>query len=80
MDDFFLNVYPSLQVHGGWSLWSSWGTCSVSCGVGLQRRDRSCSNPYPGRNGDHCFGDSRDDRICMTTSCSGKAFDKKDFF
>ena len=57
-------------VNGAWSLWSDWGTCSVTCDVGIQRRDRSCSNPYPAKYGDHCFGDSRDDRICMTQACT----------
>lgn len=57
-------------VHGKWSLWSSWGSCSVTCDVGMQRRDRSCSNPYPSLNGDHCFGESRDDRLCMPGACS----------
>lgn len=57
-------------VHGGWSTWSQWGSCSVTCDVGMQRRDRSCSNPYPSLSGDHCFGDSRDDRICLAGACS----------
>ncbi|XP_060551443.1 coadhesin-like [Ruditapes philippinarum] len=56
-------------VHGGWSGWASWGSCSVTCGIGMQRRDRSCSNPYPSRCGNHCFGESRDDRICLTKAC-----------
>ncbi|XP_053385726.1 uncharacterized protein LOC123538063 [Mercenaria mercenaria] len=57
-------------VHGAWSIWTAWGSCSVSCGVGIQRRDRSCSNPYPSRAGDHCFGESRDDRICIPGACA----------
>ncbi|WAR29790.1 MLP-like protein, partial [Mya arenaria] len=36
----------------------------------IQRRDRSCSNPYPALNGDQCFGESRDDRICQETACA----------
>ncbi|XP_052264960.1 coadhesin-like [Dreissena polymorpha] len=35
----------SCPIHGGWCLWSPWGSCSVPCDVGMQRRDRSCSNP-----------------------------------
>ncbi|XP_060551315.1 coadhesin-like [Ruditapes philippinarum] len=57
-------------VNGGWSTWSVWGACSSTCDIGIQRRDRSCSNPYPSRFGDHCFGDSRDDRICITQPCA----------
>ncbi|XP_053386492.1 A disintegrin and metalloproteinase with thrombospondin motifs adt-2-like [Mercenaria mercenaria] len=56
-------------VHGGWSTWSEWGSCSASCDVGMQRRDRSCSNPYPAIGGDHCFGEARDDRICFSSAC-----------
>ncbi|XP_060582447.1 hemicentin-1-like [Ruditapes philippinarum] len=57
-------------VHGGWSQWTTWGSCSVSCGVGMQRRDRSCSKPYPALFGDHCFGDSKDDRVCIPGACT----------
>ncbi|XP_052280410.1 thrombospondin-2-like isoform X1 [Dreissena polymorpha] len=55
-------------VHGSWSEWSSWGSCSVTCDIGLQRRDRGCDTPYPALGGDHCFGDSRDDRICYESA------------
>ena len=67
-------TYTSSPVHGGWSLWSGWGTCSATYDVGIQRRDRTCSNPYPDRFGDHCFGDARDDRICTEQSCAGELF------
>lgn len=56
-------------IHGSWADWTPWGSCSASCGIGLQRRDRSCSNPYPSRFGDHCFGDARDDEICLSSAC-----------
>ncbi|WAR30048.1 HMCN1-like protein, partial [Mya arenaria] len=59
-------------VHGGWSGWSGWGICSSSCGAGLQRRDRSCDNPWPSKDGNHCFGDSVDNRICQENSCASK--------
>ncbi|XP_053386590.1 isthmin-1-like [Mercenaria mercenaria] len=61
---------PKSQVHGGWSTWSSCGSCSISCDVGMQSRSRSCFTPYPSLTGDHCFGDSRDDRICLPGACS----------
>ncbi|XP_052264383.1 coadhesin-like isoform X5 [Dreissena polymorpha] len=63
-------ILDRCPVHGGWSLWSPWGSCSVTCDVGMQRRDRSCSNPYPSKDGDHCYGDSRDDQICYEHGCT----------
>lgn len=60
----------SCPVDGGWSDWSSWGSCSVTCGVGMEKRDRSCSNPWPGHFGDHCFGDAHEDRICFSLPCA----------
>ncbi|XP_053390870.1 coadhesin-like, partial [Mercenaria mercenaria] len=57
-------------VHGGWTTWSGWGSCSSTCDIGIQRRDRSCSNPYPSRFGEHCFGESRDDRVCLQSPCA----------
>ncbi|WAR29822.1 TSP1-like protein [Mya arenaria] len=59
-----LEKYTRRNIHRGWSFWSSWGSCSVTCDVGMMRRDRSCSNPYPGIHGNPCFGDARDDAIC----------------
>lgn len=56
-------------VSGGWSGWAHWTACSKTCGVGLQRRDRTCSNPYPSHGGDHCFGDSVEDKICYGMPC-----------
>jgi hypothetical protein len=61
-----------MLVHGGWTTWSNWGACSVTCEFGIQRRHRNCTNPYPSRFGDHCFGDTMDDRVCMVKACAGK--------
>lgn len=57
-------------IHGGWTTWSNWGACSVTCEFGIQRRHRNCTNPYPSRFGDHCFGDTMDDRVCMVKACA----------
>ncbi|XP_052786287.1 uncharacterized protein LOC128221727 [Mya arenaria] len=56
-------------VHGGWSTWLSWGSCSVSCGIGIDSRDRTCTNPKPDRFGDHCFGKPQESRICTPRPC-----------
>ncbi|XP_060585937.1 thrombospondin-1-like [Ruditapes philippinarum] len=60
---------PSCPVHGGWSGWSNWSTCPVTCGIGMEVRHRNCSNPYPLRYGDHCFGDALEHRICDQKPC-----------
>ncbi|XP_060593871.1 adhesion G protein-coupled receptor B2-like [Ruditapes philippinarum] len=57
-------------VHGGWSDWSNWGSCSVTCGMGLQRRTRTCSNPPPILAGNHCFGDRSETQLCMPSPCA----------
>ena len=28
-----------------WGAWRSWNDCSVTCGYGVQIRDRSCNDP-----------------------------------
>ncbi|XP_053375480.1 coadhesin-like [Mercenaria mercenaria] len=60
----------SCPVDGSWSSWASWEGCSVTCGIGLQRRDRTCSNPYPGLGGNPCLGDTSEDRICFNKACA----------
>lgn len=63
-------VLKDCPIHGGWTEWNSWGSCSTSCGIGLQRRDRNCTNPSPGPDGIQCPGDSRDDRACFLKACA----------
>ncbi|XP_048241499.1 uncharacterized protein LOC124124837 isoform X10 [Haliotis rufescens] len=57
-------------VDGGWSLWTDTvAQCSVSCGGGSQlvTRTRTCTNPAPAYNGQHCVGD---DRATFTQACN----------
>ena len=59
---------------GGYTLWGAWETCSVSCGVGTQRRTRTCTNPPPAGGGLICLqqnlGFDTDIRTCNAGACS----------
>ena len=58
--------------HGGWSMWSSWTECSVTCGEGEQLRSRTCTAPAPAHGGHDCIGDSIGKRACQLHKCGGK--------
>ncbi|XP_060917376.1 complement component 7b [Labrus mixtus] len=47
-------------IHGSWSCWSSWGSCSG----GQRSRTRSCNNPSPSRGGHHCSGLQAEQKPC----------------
>ncbi|WAR11239.1 SEM5B-like protein [Mya arenaria] len=52
----FIQKYVSDTTDGGWSDWSSWNMCPVTCGVSMVTRSRSCDNPAPRMFGRHCLG------------------------
>ena len=65
-------MHPYLgPVHGSWSKWSDWSTCTRVCGTGNQTRERSCTNPAPAYNGRDCWGKNSTTRQCNTDSCPG---------
>lgn len=60
----------NLPVDGGFSKWSAWTTCSVSCGTGLQFRYRNCTNPPPAHGGKICESrEFNEGRTCATKAC-----------
>ncbi|XP_023932116.1 uncharacterized protein LOC106156983 [Lingula anatina] len=55
--------------NGGLTSWTSWGSCSVTCGGGTQSRTRSCTNPTQAGNGLPCSGLTSETQQCNTDSC-----------
>ncbi|KAM7393266.1 hypothetical protein PAMA_008087 [Pampus argenteus] len=47
-------------IHGSWSCWSSWWSCSG----GQRSRSRSCNNPAPSGGGQHCPGLQVEQKPC----------------
>ncbi|XP_030634856.1 A disintegrin and metalloproteinase with thrombospondin motifs 5 [Chanos chanos] len=66
----------SASNHGSWSSWGPWGTCSRTCGGGVQFAHRLCNNPPPRNNGRYCTGKRAIYRSCNVTPCpsTGKSF------
>ena len=48
----------------GYEQWSSYGPCSVTCGVGMRRRTRIC------RPGVYCIGSAAESRACINEQCA----------
>ncbi|WAR08196.1 TSP1-like protein [Mya arenaria] len=53
----------------GWTSWSGWTSCSVTCGTGLQKRSRSCQNPMTSLINDSCSGDPTQFQTCTDKAC-----------
>ncbi|KAL5016463.1 hypothetical protein ScPMuIL_006052 [Solemya velum] len=57
------------RVRGIWSLWGSWGECSVTCEHGRRLRTRTCTHPPPNNNGTMCPGSEKDYKNCTLPEC-----------
>ena len=58
-----------LLVDGGWSDWTDWEQCDVTCGEGTEVRRHECTNPAPMYRGRQCEGSRTDTRDCQTVPC-----------
>ena len=61
-------------VNGGLSFWSSYTSCSKSCGGGVKTRTRTCTNPAPNFGGADCFDVMNENVQCNTQQCPSKSF------
>ena len=61
-------------VDGGFTEWSLFGSCSKTCGGGVMRRNRSCTNPVPANGGQDCIGPREETRNCSIEACPGSLF------
>ncbi|HAN30124.1 MAG TPA: hypothetical protein DCQ06_00870 [Myxococcales bacterium] len=63
-------------VDGGWSPWSAFSACSVSCGGGIRTATRTCSSPTPSCGGMTCSGDASKTEPCNSEPCGGTGLSK----
>ena len=63
-------------VDGGYSSWSAWNACTVSCGGGTRTRTRACNNPAPRNGGKTCsargLGNDKETQACNKQGCPGE--------
>ena len=56
-------------VDGNWGQWHAWSECSQSCGGGIRRSRRECTDPSPSGTGLYCLGDRVRYESCNTLDC-----------
>ena len=68
-----------VHIDGGYTTWTAWSTCSVTCGSSdaVHARSRSCTNPRPLNNGLNCtqqgLGGTVEVQPCGRSQCPGMA-------
>ncbi|XP_067112776.1 A disintegrin and metalloproteinase with thrombospondin motifs 15a [Osmerus mordax] len=64
------------KVDGKWGKWGAFGSCSRTCGGGVQLAKRECENPVPSNGGRYCQGVRVKYRSCNLNPCpdTGKSY------
>ncbi|XP_052061953.1 hemicentin-1-like [Mytilus californianus] len=57
-------------VNGNWGSWGIYGSCSVTCGAGVQMKTRACNDPAPSQNGKPCDGANTSSKNCNMKACA----------
>ena len=60
-----------IDIDGGWGDWTSWSSCSETCGNGTETRTRECDNPEPTESGTDCLGNNAESQQCNAGACPG---------
>ncbi|XP_047448122.1 A disintegrin and metalloproteinase with thrombospondin motifs 13 isoform X2 [Mugil cephalus] len=69
------DLSSSVVVHGSWSSWSEFSTCSRTCGGGVTLRTRQCNNPRPAFGGKDCEGPDIEAELCHQWPCKHTQLD-----
>jgi len=80
MHAHILSIRHLAKVDGGFTLWATWSSCSVTCGDGTRSRSRTCTNPEPQHGGLDCVGDTIETDVCNDAACPSKQYDMNYFY
>ena len=73
---FYLSILILVPVYGGYTKWSAWSKCPVTCGGGIHQRTRTCTQPEPKHGGLTCvqqnMGASSEGRPCGNAECPSR--------
>ena len=59
-------------VDGGWSAWSDWTYCTLTCGANSTKtHTRTCTEPEPSNGGKECKGNDMETESCAWVLCPG---------
>lgn len=71
-----LILFSLFKVDGNWAAWTTWTSCTVTCGGGTKDRERTCTNPAPQYLGKACVGVPDDRTTCNTHHCPSETINR----